>query len=287
MVANGQRRQAAWAGLRPAGRPFLKMHGLRNHFVIVDAREEPYAPEVGEIVRVCDVHEGVGADQLVVLEPASNGSDVFMRLYNVDGREAEACGNATRCVAWLLMQEQERDAVIVQTLAGALACERMGDLEVRCDMGRVSDDWRDVPLARAADTHHLEVGAAPLGDGVALNVGNPHVVYFVDDVDAVPLGDLAPPILRDPLFPEQVNVGIAEVAGEDRLRVRVFERGAGLTTACGSGACAAACAANIRGLIGADRVTVTMPAGDVTIELDAESRAAMTGPVAYCYGGYL
>lgn len=276
-----------WERLRPAGRRFLKMQGLGNHFVIVDARTEPFRPEAEEIARICDIHRGVGGDQLVVLEPAEGPGDVFMRLYNVDGREVEACGNATRCVAWLLMEEAGRDTVEVRTLAGLLACERTGELRVRCDMGRVSSDWRDVPLAEAADTLRLAVGHGALQECVAVNVGNPHAVYFVDDVDAVPLAELAPAIQNDAMFPQQANVGIAQIADEAHILLRVYERGAGLTTACGSGACAAAFAANARGLLCADVVNVSMPAGEVAIELSADSRATMTGPVAYCFSGNL
>ena len=277
---------AAWPKPLPGRRPFLKMHGLRNHFVIVDGRGDPYRPDAAEIVRICDMEVGIGADQLVVMETA-NEADVFMRLYNVDGREVEACGNATRCVAWLLMQETGRDDVVVETLAGALPCVRAGDFEVSCDMGPISTDWRKVPLARECDTLHLDVDAGPLRDAVALNVGNPHAVFFVDAVDDVDLSSIAPSIQALPIFPDQVNVGIAEVVAPDRLRVRVYERGTGLTTACGSGACAAAYAALTRGLTAERDVTVTMPAGDVRVAITSDDRAIMSGPVARCFAGYL
>jgi diaminopimelate epimerase len=279
-------------GVEAGGRPFVKMHGLRNHFVIVDGRREPYRPETAEIVAICDPQAGVGCDQLVVIEApdADAGSpdvQAFIRFYNVDGPEAEACGNATRCVGWLLMEESGTDSVLVETRNGVLGCRRVGDRIVSCDMGRISMEWSDIPLREQRDTCHLQIGSGPLRDGVALNIGNPHVVYFVDDVDAIDLQQLAPPIQRNALFPKQVNVGIAQVIADDRLRLRVYERGAGLTQACGSGACVAVYAALARGLTDARKMTVQMPAGDVEIAISGDGRATMTGPVAYSFSGFL
>lgn len=269
-----------------SARSFIKMHGLRNHFVIVDAREEPYAPAVADIVRICDVQTGIGADNLIVIEPSERGT-AFMRILNTDGREAEACGNATRCVAWLLLEEGAVDEVIVETRAGLLRCERAGDLAVRCEMGRISRRWQDIPLGSEHDTLAASIGNGPLQEPVLCNVGNPHAVYFVDDLDAINLAQLAPPIQQDVLFPQQVNVGAAQIAGADRLRLSVYERGVGLTMACGSGACAAVYAARARGLIDAAAVTVTLPGGDVRIELRDDDVAIMSGPVAYCFEGTL
>ena len=275
-------------GKHPAGRYFVKMHGLRNHFVITDAREEPYRPDDQEVVRICDPESGVGGDQLIIIEPArDSAADVFMRILNVDAREVEACGNATRCVAWLLMEEKNSDAIVVETVAGPLECERAGPMEVSCAMGRISMDWREIPLAEERDTCHLDLAFGPLRDAVALAIGNPHVVFFVDDLDAVDLAALAPEIQRLPLFPGEVNVGVAQMTADDRMRLNVYERGAGLTTACGSGACVAAYAALARGLTDSKRMTVAMPAGSVGIEISSDGTAIMTGPVAYCFSGYL
>ena len=231
-----------------SGRPFLKMHGLRNHFIIVDARETPYRPPAGEVARLCDVQVGIGGDQLVVIEPAANDSRAvaFVRFWNVDGREVEACGNATRCVAWLLLEEMAINMVLLETRAGALECRRIAPLLVSTSMGRIRTGWQDIPLASEQDTLHLAIQQGPLRDPVALNIGNPHVVFFVDDLDAVDLENLAPPIQNNPLFPEQVNVGVAQVLAANRLRLLVYERGAGLTMACGSGACVAHFAALAR-----------------------------------------
>lgn len=274
----------------PGGRPFIKMHGLLNHFVIVDAREQTFCPSREEIVRICDVRRGVGADQLIVVEKATQvgqekGASAFMRIFNLDGREAEACGNATRCVAWLLLEENGIDALTLETLAGLIECRRTGDFEVSCAMGRVSMDWRRVPLARPVDTCHVDVGSGPLNDGVALTIGNPHIVFFVDDLERVNIASLAPAIQAHELFPAGVNVGVAQMLSDDHVRSVVYERGAGLTAACGSGACVAAYAALARGLTDRRTLRVSMSAGDVTIAVSDDGVATMTGPVAYCFAG--
>ena len=270
---------------RETPRPFVKMHGLRNHFVIVDARIRPYAPGATAISRICDRYVGVGADQLVVIEP-SDRADAFMRLYNIDGREVGACGNATRCVAWMLLEESGGDAVSLETLAGVLACTRAGDQRVTCDMGPVRTDWNDIPLAWDIDTDRLDFDAVELGRAAAVNVGNPHVVFFVDRLDDVDLSLVAPSIQEHPLFPEGVNVGVAELTGSQSLRLVVFERGVGLTMACGSGACAAAYVAIARGHVGPEPVDVELPGGSMRIEI-RDGRAVMTGPVAFAFRGEL
>lgn len=271
------------------GRPFIKMNGLRNHFVIVDAREDPFDPDTSEVVHICDQQVGVGADQLIILERARTvtGADAFMRIVNMDGREAEACGNATRCVAWLLLEEQHGDAVTIETLAGALRCERIGKQLVRCEMGRVSMDWRRIPLCEERDTLHLDIRNGPLSDAAAASVGNPHAVFFVDDLDAIDMARLAPPLQENPLFPEQANIGVAQMQDGARMRLSVYERGAGLTMACGSGACAAVFVANARGLLDAPRASVELPGGKVDIEIRADDVALMSGPVDFNFEGFL
>jgi diaminopimelate epimerase len=276
----------------PRGRPFLKMHGLRNHFIIVDARDEPWRPGAAEAVRLCDQQVGVGADQIVVIEMptdagAAEGALAFARFWNVDGREAEACGNATRCVAWLLLEEQSSDAVTLETRAGILQCRRVGPQTVSTSMGRISMHWADIPLAEKRDTCHLDLQYGPLQNPVALNIANPHLVFFVDDVEEIALDKLAPAIQDDPLFPESVNVGIAQLVTDSRMRLKVYERGAGLTMACGSGACVAVFAALARGLTDSRRMSVQLPGGELDIEILADGSAVMTGPVAFCFSGYL
>jgi len=275
-----------------SGRAFVKMHGLLNHFVIVDARQTAYQPSATETIRICDAQRGIGADQLIVVDPptangAKEGADAFMRILNVDGREVEACGNATRCVAWLLLEEQRADGVVIETLAGLIGCTRMGDKRVSCTMGKISMEWRDIPLAEERDTSHLDLSSGPLRDAVALNIGNPHVVYFVADLDSIDIEQLAPEVQTNSLFPDQVNVGVAQMISTTQMRLVVYERGAGLTTACGSGACVAAYAAIVRGLTSERLLKVIMPAGSVDIEISDDGIATMTGPVEYCFSGVL
>jgi len=264
------------------------MHGLRNHFVIVDGRNTAYRPDTADVVKICDPQIGIGADQLVIIEPTSTkGAQAFMRLLNVDGREVEACGNATRCVAWLLMEEAGSDEVTLETLAGLLNCRRDGEMLVSCDMGKISMDWQDIPLSSERDTLQLDIDSGPLNDPAGVNVGNPHAVFFVNDLNAIDLQTLAPPIQQNDLFPNEVNVGAAQMINATNMRLKVYERGAGLTTACGSGACAAVFAAKARRLTTANKMTVAMPAGPVTIEIHADDTATMTGPVAFCFTGFL
>ena len=264
------------------------MQGLRNHFVIVDARHEAFTPSADDIARICDVEVGVGGDQLLVLERSEdNDAAAFMRIFNVDGREVEACGNATRCVAWLLMQETGREQIGLETLAGVLDCRQTGKKTVRCDMGKIRTAWRHIPLSEERDTSAIELGIDDLPTAMALNIGNPHVVYFVDNIDAVDMRAVAPTVQQHALFPQSVNVGFAQVLTNNHLRVVVYERGAGLTQACGSGACVAAFAARMRGYCNESTVKVSMPAGEVKVTLSDDNRAAMEGPIDYCYSGYL
>jgi diaminopimelate epimerase len=266
-------------------RPFIKMHGLGNDFVVIDARREPLALDAAAVRAVADRRAGVGCDQVIVLEPASNGAaDVFMRIRNADGGEVEACGNATRCVASLIMAETGRDRCTVETRAGALPAVAARDGAIAVDMGAVRTAWREIPLARQMDTLHLELTRGPLRDPVAVNIGNPHAVFFVDDAAAIDLAGLGPSLEHDPVFPERANIGVAEVVGPDRLRVRVWERGVGLTRACGTGACAAAAAAHRRGLTGR-KVEVRLDGGPLALEWREDGHMVMTGPVATSFTG--
>ena len=255
--------------------PFTKMHGCGNDFVVLDERRTPLGLTPALAAALCDRRLGIGCDQLVSLEPAGT-SGVFMRIRNADGGEAGACGNATRCVAALVGAESGLDRVTVRTVSGALACERLADGRVRVDMGAPRLGWRDVPLAREADTLHLPLP----GDPAALSMGNPHATFFGADLDAA--GGAA--LERDPLFPERANIGFAEILGPDRIRLWVWERGAGLTLACGSGACAALVNAARRGLTGR-RAAVLMDGGTLEIEWRDDGGVWMTGPVATTFTG--
>ncbi|WP_323008120.1 diaminopimelate epimerase [Pseudorhodobacter sp.] len=282
-----------WAEFTPEpGRPFLKMQGLENHFVIVDGRETGYFPSPDEAAHICNPRTGIGADQLLIIQPptergAKAGAYAFMRIINIDGQDAEACGNATRCFAWLMLEETGLDAIVLETVVGPLRCQRKGHKIVSVEMGRITTQWDRIPLQHATDTVHLDISAGPLFDGIALNIGNPHVVYFVDDLDSVNLESVAPSIQNNPIFPNKVNVGAAQVVRDDYIRSGVYERPGLLTRACGSGACVAVRAAQLRGLTSQNRVTVEMPAGLVDVEIKSDNSAVLTGPVEYCFSGTL
>jgi diaminopimelate epimerase len=275
-------------------RPFVKMHGLGNDVVIVDARAAAFPLDAAAARWIADRRRGVGCDQIVVIEPPANPriksedrADVFLRFYNADGGEAEACGNGTRCAAALLMGGSGARQITMETLAGRLAGSRAADGRVSVDMGPAKTEWREIPLARACDTLHLDLSLGPLNDPVAVNMGNPHAVFFVPDVAAIDIEALGPKLEHDPLFPERANIGIAQLTGPDRLRLRVWERGAGLTLACGSGACAAAVAAVRRGLTGRT-VTLDLDGGPIEITWrEADGHVLMTGPVATAFTGTL
>lgn len=274
------------------GRPFVKMHGLQNHFVIVDSRDWPFRPTPEEVVRICDVRVGVGADQLLILEPptpagADAGAYAFMRIINVDGMEVGACGNATRCFGWLMLEETGSESILLETAVGPLQCTRLGDHEVSVEMGPIITDWANIPLAREIDTLNVPIGNGPLSNGVALNIGNPHVVYFVEDLSALDVATLAHPIQSDPMFPEKINVGVAQMVNPSLFRLSVYERPGILTRACGSGACVTLLAARMRGLTDRMSARVEMAAGSVEITLDDRNHATMAGPVEFCFSGRL
>ena len=275
-----------------ANTPFLKMHGLGNDFVVLDARAAALdlTPERRRVI--ADRRLGVGCDQLIVLEPPTEReADVFMRIYNPDGGEAGACGNATRCVASVLMDERKTDQVTVQTIAGLLESQKTGiggnGLPViSVDMGLARLDWREVPVREACDTNHMPVGIGPLQDPVGTNMGNPHATFFVDDAAAIPLAELGPKLEHDRFFPERANIGVAQLMGEGRLRLRVWERGAGITLACGSGACAAVVAASRRGLV-PRKADVVLEGGTLTIEWLRDDHVLMTGGISVAFKGEL
>lgn len=271
-------------------RPFVKMNGLGNDFVVVEARSAPFEPTPDQARRIADRSAGIGCDQLISLEPSDVG-DARMRIWNADGGEVSACGNATRCVGWLLMQASGRDAAVIETLAGVLTARRSGD-QVTVDMGPPGLDWRDVPLAEAMDTRGIELQVGPIDDPVlhtpgAVSMGNPHVVFFVPDASEAPVKGAGSLIEHHPLFPEGVNVGFAEIQSRERIRLRVWERGAGETKACGTGACAALVAAHRRGLTDA-RAVVQVDGGEMLIEWrQADGHVLMTGPIAVDFTGVL
>jgi len=267
--------------------PFTKMHGLGNDFVVVDARGRKLALAEKAVRAIADRHKGVGCDQLLVLEKAkTRGADVFMRIRNADGGEAEACGNGTRCIAALVMREKGKDSIIVETVAGLLEAHAAGKHRVGVDMGLPRLAWREIPLARDCDTLNVPLTLGPLVVPVCTSMGNPHATFFVDDAEAIDLAALGPRLEHDPIFPERANIGVVQVLSPQRLRFRVWERGAGITIACGSGACAALVAAARRGLTGR-KAEVVLDGGALEIEWRADGHVLMTGPVAVSFHGTL
>jgi diaminopimelate epimerase len=265
---------------------FLKMHGCGNDFVVFDERAGALDLTARRAAAIADRRTGVGCDQFIAIEPAPEDSnaDAFMRIRNPDGAEAGACGNATRCVVDLLARETGRRVQVIRTVAGDLPSEALPDGRVCVDMGPARLDWPEVPLARPMDTLHLDLEAGPVADPAAVNMGNPHATFFVDDVARVPVSELGLRLEHDPLFPERANIGFAQVLAPDRIRLRVWERSAGLTLACGSGACAALVNAHRRGLTGR-RAAVLVDGGELEIEWRADGHVLMTGPVATSFIG--
>jgi diaminopimelate epimerase len=258
--------------------PFIKMHGLGNDFVVLDGRETALPAITPAIARALgDRRTGIGFDQLVLLEPSAT-HDFRVRFFNVDGSEVGACGNGSRAVALL-----HGAPAVVETGGGPIALEPLAG-GARVDMGAPRFDWDKIPLAYPIDTVTMPVGWDSLEGPMAVNVGNPHVIFFVEDTDAVALETLGPIIEHDPLFPERVNVNVASLAGPDHLKLRVWERGAGLTRACGTGACATAVAA-IRRALACSPVRVTLPGGDLSITWSPGGTILMSGPAAESFRG--
>ena len=272
--------------------PFRKMNGLGNDFVVLDARLHDVPRDPATIAAIADREAGIGCDQVIVLEP-SKRADMFMRIYNADGSEVGACGNATRCVAALAAVEQERLSVRIETEAGILPAEVGADGMVAVDMGVPKLRWDQIPLDEEFhDTKRIELQLGPIDDPVlhspaVVNVGNPHCIFFVDDLDAHDLGRFGPLVENFPIFPERANVSLAQVTGDDALKLRTWERGAGLTKACGTAACAAAVSAARRKLTGRT-VKVSLPGGELVIDWrEDDDHILMIGPYALDFEGTL
>jgi diaminopimelate epimerase len=262
---------------------FVKMHGAGNDFAVFDERPRPLGLTPALAAALADRHCGIGCDQVISIEPSPR-ADAFMRIRNADGSEAGACGNATRCVAALLARESDWRELAIETAAGVLPAEILADGRVAVDMGPPGMLWNEVPLARPLDTLHLPLAAGGFGDPAAVSMGNPHVTFFVPDVESLDLENLGPCLEHDPLFPERANVGFATIRAPDRMRLRVWERGAGLTRACGSGACAAVVNACRRGLA-ARTMEATMDGGTLAITWRADGHVVMTGPAVAAFTG--
>jgi diaminopimelate epimerase len=266
--------------------PFVKMHGLGNDFVVLDARTSPLSLDARAVRAIADRKTGVGCDQLIAIEH-SDRADAFMRIWNADGAEVEACGNGTRCIGALLIAGAGRNEVTIETVAGLLEARSAADGEVSVDMGVARLAAADIPLAKDIDTLHVPIvaGGQTL-DGVAVNMGNPHIVFFVPDAEAVNPAALGPAIEHDPMFPERVNVTFASVGADGTIRMRVWERGVGVTMACGTAACATMVAAVRRGL-SPRNARIRLDGGTLGLEWREDGHVMMTGPVALSFTGLL
>lgn len=265
---------------------FLKMHGAGNDFVVVDCRNS-LSIDAKQAAMLADRRFGVGCDQVVALEKSSK-ADVFMRLFNADGSEVGACGNASRCIAQLIMDETGKTEVTIETLAGVLQSSR-AENGITVDMGEPKWDWTDIPLSESRNTLHLGLQEGVLMDPVTVSIGNPHMIFFVRDIDMVDLAKVGPKLEYNPLFPKRVNVSVVRVLAEDHLVMKTWERGAGQTLACGSAACAAVVSA-VRREIGVRKATVDVPGGRLFIEWKAgagNGTVLMTGPAQRVFEGVI
>ncbi|MEJ0009552.1 MAG: diaminopimelate epimerase [Alphaproteobacteria bacterium] len=266
--------------------PFLKMHGTGNDFVVLDGRKRAVSIDSASAKRIADRHFGIGCDQLVVLGE-SKKADVFMRIFNSDGSEISTCGNASRCVADLLMREGNVAQATIETAAGLLVGMRAEGDSVTIDMGEPKWEWRDVPLSESRNTLHLGIAEGLLMDPVAISMGNPHAIFFVRDLHHIRLGEWGPKLEHDRLFPQRANISAVQVVSPEYIKMAVWERGTGLTLACGSAACAAV-VAGVRREILERKVEVDLPGGRLSVEWrpgEGNGRVLMTGPVAYVFNG--
>lgn len=266
--------------------PFRKMNGLGNDFVVIDARQTPLDISEKTAKSIANRTTGIGCDQLIVME-ASPVADVTMRIWNAEGGEVESCGNASRCIADLIFTEKNVATVTIDTRGGMLEASKTGDRLVTIDQGKPKFDWQDIPLSEPfADTRHIELQVGPIDKPLmhspsVVNVGNPHCIFWVNDLDAVDLSKVGPMLEYHPLFPQRANITLAKVMARDHVVIRVWERGAGLTKACGTAACAVMAAGHRIKVIG-NECRITLPGGDLFMALrESDGHVLMTGPVTY------
>ena len=271
---------------------FRKMNGLGNDFVVLDARQSPIAISDAQARAIANRKTGVGCDQLIVMEK-SPVADVRMRIWNAEGGEVPSCGNASRCIADLLFDELNAATATIETKGGLLTAQKAGEHLVTIDQGKPKFDWRDIPLAEVfADTRHIELQVGPIDAPLlhspsVVNVGNPHCIFWVNDLDVVDLGKVGPMLEHHPLFPERANISLAKVVARDHVLLKVWERGAGLTKACGTAACATMAAGHRIKIIDS-KCRITLPGGDLFMAVDEESgHVLMTGPAALDFEGNL
>jgi diaminopimelate epimerase len=267
-------------------RSFVKMHGLGNDFVIFDGRADAFLPDAAFCRAVADRHRGIGCDQIIVLgNPISREADLFMRIVNADGTTVKACGNGTRCVAALLFKENGKSEGVIETEAGLLKVWRAEGGLYAVDFGPPRLGWKDIPLAEAHDTLKIPLKVGDLKDPCCVNMGNPHAVFFVRDVEHVQLEKWGPQLETHPLFPDRCNIEAAQILAPDRIRMRVWERGTGITQACGTGAAATHVAAVRRGLT-ERRATIVLDGGELVLEWrETDGHVILAGGAAFVFRG--
>jgi diaminopimelate epimerase len=273
-----------------ANHPFWKMNGAGNEIVVVDLRDSNHVVTAAE-ARAVAASEASRFDQMMVLHaPRTDGTEAFVRIYNTDGTEAGACGNGTRCVAWVLTEGTQRERLMIETRAGLLACERLGETTFSVDMGEPKFGWRDIPLAEEFhDTRAIELQIGPIDAPIlhspsVASMGNPHAVFWVEDPYAFDLEKIGPLLENHPIFPDRANISLAAVKSPERIVLRVWERGAGITRACGTAACAVLVCAARTGRTGR-RVTVALPGGELTVAWREDNHVIMTGPTELEHAG--
>ena len=265
--------------------PFTKMHGAGNDFVVIDLRAHPFNLSADTYSAIADRHRGIGCDQIILIEPPQNGADLRFRFHNADGSEAGACGNGARCAASKVMAENGVNALSIETRATVLEANRAANGEVTVDMGPAHTDWEAIPLSKAMQTDDLPDLIDGFSGPVAVGMGNPHCVFFVDDAEAVDIETHGPAIEHHPLFPERTNVEFVSPLGGNRMRMRVWERGVGVTLACGSGVCAVVVAAVQRGLIDGRSAEIVADGGILSATWREDGHVLLTGPVATSFLG--
>ena len=255
------------------------MNGLGNDFVIIDRRNQTFEITPAKAKWIAYRRFGIGCDQIILLDKSSN-ADVYMGIYNSDGSQSSACGNATRCVGKLLIDEMGKNQVTIETKVAVLTATQNETGLLTVDMGEPSFDWKKIPLAQEADALSLPIESGPLKNPVAVSMGNPHIVFFMDDIEKINLRSYAAPLENHPMFPERTNVSLAQVMPNQEIRVKVWERGVGKTLACGTAACAVLVAAVALEKISVSKTTIILPGGKLEIEWNEDGRVLMSGAVS-------
>ena len=263
---------------------FIKMHGLGNDFVIIDKRLENINISKDLISKLSDRKSGAGCDQLITISLSKKlDIDAEIEIFNSNGDPAEACGNGTRCVAKLLFDETQKKEVNILSVAGILNATKRDDYNISVNLGTLSTDWQKIPLSKNIDTLNIPIRIDGFSNGVAANIGNPHIIFFGNNLDKVDLAKIGPTIENDELFPDKINVEIVEIINNKKIKMRVWERGAGITLACGSGACASVYAGQLKNLLD-NNVEVQLEKGSLFINIE-KNKATMTGPAEVCFHG--